>query len=579
MEDLFARRKRIEAFFSTVSNSLHLPEIARILGAEEFLSIMQKRSGTVFVLDVKSFLEKCDRRGKAPRPPLMYRKIDAVMLPPDTRERPVRKDSDGEQSRQHRLFCRAQLLTAVLDELDADYFVVEGTNAPEMMRPESYRVFVVEKLHKMIFVNDGEGEATFVVHESTDWVAYRSKRKSELELLGNCTRIVWPGEEPAWISAVYAELVFGPAQRAVPADAEAAQRASGGIVSIYSLAQHLGKTPALVDQLARALAAALFGEESIAVHVFEARTWNFPTLHVSAVMAEILRKQYPPVPKAGDFTPVTTLARRFHRQPEVIVELAELMCDEHGKPRADHIQERKAHNLPVMCLSPQLAALVTQRLADPSWISLSEIVTKTALSAERVRELAANGEAVFAANGVPEKLAGEFYSRMGHDSLFVDPRLYDWIVSQLVPSKPEDWRWLNEFGDVRTSMRLVKSVVASKSWNLADHFQLFRGMGGNRDGRVAVSPQLYREMRIRSSSERPSVACKLPEELAQQWNVTVANVYQILREFDPKWTSNRSAYTEPWGLGKTFGEYLRPEVIERLEEIRRERRERRNSRG
>lgn len=105
----------------------------------------------------------------------IIKQIDETILITENGKGP---ENGSEEGVEERLIPRFELLVKFLREngiKDSKYFCYKGKNKTEMMRAESYVMFVVPDLGKMVFLCNEEGNATYIIHNAPN--------KSEFEKL------------------------------------------------------------------------------------------------------------------------------------------------------------------------------------------------------------------------------------------------------------------------------------------------------------------------------------------------------------------------------------------------------------
>ena len=93
--------------------------------------------------------------------------VDETIVPSDNLELGIINGS-GSDYVPAALVSREQYLLEVLKELKIEGDCIErwyGKNSPEMMRKESYSLWKIPELEKMVLVCDEEGNRTFVINE------------------------------------------------------------------------------------------------------------------------------------------------------------------------------------------------------------------------------------------------------------------------------------------------------------------------------------------------------------------------------------------------------------------------------
>ena len=120
--------------------------------------------------------------------------LDDVIIPPE----PLVQDivhGNGEYISPS-LIPREKYLLEVLSNLGLDGSLLQkysGKNSPNMMRGESYNLWVINKLKKMVLVCDEEGNRTFVINGIFSHYDYIRKTKPELKNMQNVKHFIWRG--------------------------------------------------------------------------------------------------------------------------------------------------------------------------------------------------------------------------------------------------------------------------------------------------------------------------------------------------------------------------------------------------
>ncbi len=178
-----------------------LREVAEMLGAEEYI---EGEVGSGIRFNVKAFAdeqlgieeEKGSSQSRTHRVPLLppekFIKTERVLLPPGRGEIIA---GSGKGLEEKRIYPRDRAFIEVLSEMKEPYSVISGVVRPEMMRRQTYRAFILKNRQKIFFINNEEGNATYVVHGVTanDWSEYAGKTKDELREVKNIEVINYPG--------------------------------------------------------------------------------------------------------------------------------------------------------------------------------------------------------------------------------------------------------------------------------------------------------------------------------------------------------------------------------------------------
>ncbi|MDO8626695.1 MAG: hypothetical protein Q7K39_04590 [Candidatus Magasanikbacteria bacterium] len=261
---------------SLLKSGVPTKEIATILGAEEFLHITKSRSqrhSDVTVFDFKAFIAAEIKKAKPIKLPDAIELRPEVFLPPGAGE--LRTSGEGGGIEEKATIHRTRFLIDLLTSLNLEYTIVQGTNTETMMRGQSYAVFIVSTRKKAVFVNNEEGNATFILHNNNpatnEWEPYSQLTKDQLqeeEHTGRVSRHVWPGNQTAWQSQIadalnldYKPVARNPRdQTASPVkeqeiDLEPKQSPPDGWVPFYKLAAGAEKSRLWVEKRLPALIA------------------------------------------------------------------------------------------------------------------------------------------------------------------------------------------------------------------------------------------------------------------------------------------------------------------------------------
>jgi len=147
-----------------------LSDFAEIFGASEYIEENKKRKTTI--IHVGEFKERIVQKiwntkkdketiGKSAIPQ-SFHMVDMVILPPDDKEVHSRS---GEEMEEMGYIPRTEHVRELLDELGASFVIIGGKNSKEMIRRHTYFIFFLEESRLAIFVNNEEGNATFIFHD------------------------------------------------------------------------------------------------------------------------------------------------------------------------------------------------------------------------------------------------------------------------------------------------------------------------------------------------------------------------------------------------------------------------------
>lgn len=170
-----------------------------------------------------------------------------IMLPPD--EIDGMESPKHEQEREYRaeIIARKETLEEMLKGLGRVFTRVDGKNAPNSLRTEPYSAFLLfgegEEKGKIVFVNDGGGNATYIVHDvvrpSNDLPQFAEKTKSELRDLGweKVTWVVYPGDLARWQEKIMTHVSYSLQSRTKDAEeyGNTKEKSYGTAISISRL--------------------------------------------------------------------------------------------------------------------------------------------------------------------------------------------------------------------------------------------------------------------------------------------------------------------------------------------------------
>lgn len=175
-------------------SKIPLNEIVRMLGAGEFYEETGKgdKKGSVFHFkdwakeEVKKALEKSNATSLPLDETIIHlpdsgEQIEETILPPGEGEI-ITGSGKGIDAKKE--FPRIRLLIELLTEMQLHYELKIGKNTPSMMRDLSYTEIFIPEIDKLVFVNDEEDNATYVIHNiqnEEEIVYFRKKKKQELK--------------------------------------------------------------------------------------------------------------------------------------------------------------------------------------------------------------------------------------------------------------------------------------------------------------------------------------------------------------------------------------------------------------
>ncbi len=204
------RDNKIDKFKSSTNERLEqllqsgapLDEVAKLMGAEEFLTIEKKRGQSETTrFNVEEFINKQITDGTYLELPTNFVLTRETILPPGQGEI---IPGSGEGMSKPGVINRTRYLIEVISELAQPYNVVEGTNLPNTMRGMSYRIFLLPNLDKAVLVNDEEKNATYIVHNLSKveggWEIFTKLDKNQLRKSQeiDVNFLKYPGDPAQW---------------------------------------------------------------------------------------------------------------------------------------------------------------------------------------------------------------------------------------------------------------------------------------------------------------------------------------------------------------------------------------------
>ncbi len=209
------KQESSRAIESLLRSGAPLDEVARLIGAEEYLKYEKKSSQAPSLrFDVEGFINDQIQHGTYLKLPDQFVKMDRVILPPDPGE--ILQGRGGGLEKK-KIIPRTRYLVEVFTGLAQNYQVVRGENDPNMMRKFSYLMFYAPESDTLILVNDEEGNATFVVRnvsdQQEDWEKIYGLTKDELKNSDyDIEAINYPGNEVEWKQKI-AQAILNPGEK------------------------------------------------------------------------------------------------------------------------------------------------------------------------------------------------------------------------------------------------------------------------------------------------------------------------------------------------------------------------------
>ncbi len=159
------RQRTSAAIVQLTKSRVSIVEIAHMIGASDFIMEKKHRKQEPTVhFDIQGFIDHQIETGTYLQIPSGYQHIDTVIIPPD--EGKIRHGDGPGPEREH--IPRSKYLREVLSELGEQYTMLEGITPPNIVRGESYVMYHIIGLDKLVMVNDESGNRTFIIHNFSD---------------------------------------------------------------------------------------------------------------------------------------------------------------------------------------------------------------------------------------------------------------------------------------------------------------------------------------------------------------------------------------------------------------------------
>ncbi len=549
--ELLARKEEASAHLNELLGSgVPLAEIVQLLDAEEFLTISTPRrnQAPVYSFDAQAFLQREMERGSFEQLTDSFTKLDQTILPPDQGELITTGSGEGVQEKQQ--IPRCHNLAAVLTQMEQSYSVVSGTNADNMMRGETYRIFIIPALNKMVLVNDEAGNATFVVFDSTNYEAYYPLTKDELKEQPTVVTLRYPGDMAKWQSQlqVLLEQTAAPAApekpaattEKIPNDQQTKPEQSEhepppeGWMTIKGAADTLNRSRIVIKKHA---------EQHRDEHPewFKAylddnsnRVWE----HFHPDLIKLLRAQaqeYEPAP-AGWMT-FTAIAKKLPRSAVFLTSRAEKYRGSHPEWFHKYLNHR---NQPGEHIHPDLVALLRkeatpERQGIPSdWLGHNEIAQTVSSASDNTVKVFL--DALAAKHPEWQKLDGK-------------KKYYNPIVKKLAEEKfgqrkhaPDGWLTVNKIGvrgegTIDRGYATIQRVMDQLAKNQPELRKKYKDEGGRMVFHYA--PKLIEQAKKIFDTQEPApVGWETVTGLAQAFgsdNRTINKHVDAYRESHPEW--------------------------------------------
>lgn len=350
--------------------------------------------------------------------PAVYRLQDTI-LPAD--DKPQIKLGNGtfEQAGQ---IPRAEILTRLL--LDSkfenlpgegrinkkDIIIITGKNSESMVRKESYRLFLIRRLNKIVFVCNEEGNNTFVINgiiEGIDGADDISKleplydlKKSELKELKNLDlleEVRW-GKKEKWEEKLKVALqkestLIGPIEKWLEIIDKLAsgdvqlETAPEGWMTCGALAEKMGKTYKKINGMATQLISKHSEWNKKYKHPINGKIFEYfsPEL-VNAIEIKLLEQEQAP----DGWMTNHALCDKLIKTTKIIHNIAEQYRQEHPEWFKMYL-DQGGHS--VEHISPELLLIITNKLSEEerapeNWITNKALAKKLNQSQNKILQIA-----------------------------------------------------------------------------------------------------------------------------------------------------------------------------------------------
>lgn len=230
-------------------NGTSLQDVARLISAGESFTEVNG----VADLNVQAYADRVFEEQARVKLPRSYVHLPETILPPGFNRL---QTGDGEFV-EHGLVNNRENLVIVLDELGQEYDMVDGENAPDMMRLLSYEIYFIPGLKKAVMVNGQKGETTYIIHhidtQVIDWKRFGQMKKQELRDWPDnlVTKVLYTSDADQWKARVRDQLLFDPIPKAkAEIDKTLLEKAPDGWMTNKTLAKSLGASPGAVKKIA-----------------------------------------------------------------------------------------------------------------------------------------------------------------------------------------------------------------------------------------------------------------------------------------------------------------------------------------
>jgi len=567
--NLEQQKKALHEKIARLLQGVPLREVARLLGAEDLIEIVRiGRQAPVKRLNVEAFVERELKRGNMLRLPDSITKLEMTIVPPDEGEM-IRQGEGDAPFREKRIFPRSHHLVEILTVLKEPYSITTGTNGKDMMRGESYQMFSIPGLQRIVLVNDEEGNATFIISadDPDEMEHLMTQTKNELRSLGDekMRALHYPGDPGKWkaellilLQEPFADsLKKKQRPRGKDANAEVAV-APDGWMNERNLALYLGisrnKTAVLVERNLTECPEWVEMFRNERNHILE---YYHPDLIEAC--KEYLTSLPPEVPDGWKTN--AAMARELSVNQQTTQRLIESEGAAHPEWTAKYRTPDGHINVFV---SPELSARITEnirkRIAPPEgWkIAMQLVDASRAVRRPHVVEIAERYREEhpkwFRLYANPKRMLEEHY----HPDLI---KLIEDELRQKPERAPEGWMMMGTLAkELGVDVSMVERIARLHATGHSEWLKMYGSISGDR---IHMHPDLIRSVRREiEEREKPPEGWKGWTTIAREAGTDPLTVRRLVdREFagyratHPEWFKT---YTDPNGR---LADFLHPELV------------------
>lgn len=544
-----------------------LVEISRMLGADKFLTVERSgRKSPVYRFDVQGFIQLEIEQHNFLRLPDVFTQLNETIVPPDEGET-IRTGKGGGIEKKE-IIPRSKYLVELLSEIGQPYQVISGTNGENMVRSESYQIFVIPGLERIVLINDEEDNVSFVIH-STDPEEHQlilGLKKSQLKSMGDekVQPVKYPGSPEEWKEKIRALLtqpfVDETEEENKKGSETAVEIAPEGWKHLYGVSKQLEVSRNSIQKIVDTYRASNPGW----FHVY--RNSASSRIELEFYHPDLIQKCRETLAARPSSAPEgwktnTAVARENKVNLQTTQRIIEAARSEHPKWFVPYEGDNGAIR---EYLSPELQEVVKQNLerrvkAPDGWASYVDLVNPAIPSTrKRIREVVTKFR-----DQHPEWIQ-EFANSQGRFSEYFHPDLVAQIQSVLdaIPEKPPSG-WVTA-GALATTLDINYTVIRRLSNEYREEhpewFKMYTGSGGRSEH---LHPELVVEMQkeVAGRTSAP-LGWKSRTAIADEAKVEPSTMKTLITEkFSSVENDHPEWFGEYTGLNGKVSEYYHPEMV------------------